>query len=270
MTAQYSVTAWTMVERLLNFTKSRTIYLFGPPGVGKTYAAYHFGRIERGVYAVTLTDETSSMELRGHYLFKGGDAIWHDGPFLRAMRDGARLVINEISNGNADVVAMLIPLLESVETCRLTIPEGETVTPAKGFHIVCTDNRSLNQMPEHFQDRFQTEIELPEMHPDALNSLSEIMRTVAKQTIGDADRHISVRGWKTLAEFTPEFGLEDACKLVFGPDRGQQVSDAIKIATCEEKGIELGESYSDTCSCEDCEMARTEMADKGVNFNASE
>src|SRR5437667_8947398 len=109
---------WVLVIRVLE-SLIRTIYIFGPTGVGKTYAAFNFGRVQNGFYSVTLTEETSAAELRGHFIVKGGDAVWHDGPFIRAMREGKRLVLNEISNANADVLAMLFPILESWETAQL-------------------------------------------------------------------------------------------------------------------------------------------------------
>jgi MoxR-like ATPase len=232
---KFTTDPWTIIEQLLSFIGLRTLYLHGPPGVGKTYAGYHYGRIQRGVYAVTLTDETSAAELRGHFIFKGGDAVWHDGPFVRAMREGARLVINEISNASADVLALLFPVLESFETARLTLPSGETVTPSEGFHVVATDNRSPEQLPEALQDRFMAYVELTTMHPRALDTISDELREIARQTIGDGDRMISARGWKHLQELSNAFEMHDACRLAFGMERGHMIADAITLAREKKK-----------------------------------
>ena len=40
-----------------------------------------------------LTEDTAAAELRGHFLPRGKELIWHDGPFTAAMRQGARLVV---------------------------------------------------------------------------------------------------------------------------------------------------------------------------------
>jgi SpoVK/Ycf46/Vps4 family AAA+-type ATPase len=219
-----------MIEKALESKTIRTLYAFGPPGSGKTWAAYHIGRVEKGFYAITITDETSAAELRGHFIFKGGDAIWHDGPFVRAMREGKRLVINEITNASADVLALLNPILEGEDTSMLTLPSGETISPAPGFHVIATDNRKPELLPECLQDRFDGYIEVTETNPAAYAVLSKELRPIAEQKIGDGDRRISARGWIALDKLRGEFGLHDACRLVFGPERGRMVNDAIALA----------------------------------------
>jgi hypothetical protein len=146
------------------------------------------------------------------------------------MREGCRLVINEISNASADVLALLFPVLESFETARLTLPSGKTVTPSDGFHVIATDNRSPDQLPEALQDRFMAYVELKEMHPNALNSLREDLREIAAQTIGDGDRFISARGWKHLQTLSEIFSMPDSCRLAFGMERGLMISDALTLA----------------------------------------
>ena len=62
---------WAFIETVLGSTEVRTVYLYGPPGIGKTFSAYHAGRVDDGVYAITLTEDTPAAELRGHYLPRG-------------------------------------------------------------------------------------------------------------------------------------------------------------------------------------------------------
>jgi hypothetical protein len=221
---------WIRVERALQLALVRTAYIWGPPGIGKTYAAFTCGRVENGFYTVTLTIDTSAAELRGHYLFKGGDAIWHDGPFVRAMREGKRLVINEISNASADVMALLYPVLESPETARLTLPTGETVSPADGFHVVVTDNSPPDRLPEALQDRFVVYLRVTVPHPDALAGLGAELREVAQAGLSiDDDRRISARRWYNLQALASALGLHEACLMTFGPERGQMLYDAIRM-----------------------------------------
>jgi midasin (ATPase involved in ribosome maturation) len=138
---------WARVIRALASSSIDRIFLFGPPGVGKTWCAYHHGRIGNGVYAVTLTPETPASELRGNYMPRGGELIWVDGPVVRAMRDGVRLVLNEIQHAADDVFRFLHPILEQPATARITLPTSETVCPAPGFSVVATDNSPPEDLP---------------------------------------------------------------------------------------------------------------------------
>ena len=222
---------WPLIERALSCELLGRIYLFGPPGVGKTYAAYVYGRTERDVYACTLTQETPAAELRGTYLPQGETLAWHDGPVVRAMKRGARLVLNELSHASDDALAFLHPVLEHSETARVTLPTGETVRPAAGFHVVVTDNLPPASLTPALRDRFDALIEVAEPHPSALARLTEPIREAARRSFAlGEERRVSVRSWLTLDRLRPVLGLEDACLVVFGGERGTQIFDALVLA----------------------------------------
>lgn len=225
---------WALVIRVLASRAIHRVYLFGPPGVGKTWWAYHHGRIEKGVYAVTLTPETPASELRGSYMPRGGEFLWVDGPVIRAMREGARLVINELLHAGDDVFSFLYPILEQPATARITLPTGETVRPAPGFNVIATDNSPPEDLPTALRDRFDAVIEIRDPHPDALERLSPRLREVARRGFAlDDERRVSLRGWLVLDLLQQEFGLQDACRIVFGSERGCQIHDAVVLASGE-------------------------------------
>jgi MoxR-like ATPase len=222
---------WELIERVLASFVLGRIYLWGRPGIGKTWAAYHKGRIGRGVYAITLTQEMPASELRGQFMPKGGEFVWQDGPVVRAMREGARLVINEPSHSSEDVIAFLYPILEMPETARITLPTSETVRPAPGFHVVLTDNCPPDDLPPALRDRFDATLEATEPHPEALAALSEPLREVARRSFAlEDERRLSLRGVVVLDKLRVELGLADACLVVFGAERGSQILDAIRLA----------------------------------------
>ena len=146
--------------------------MWGPPGCGKTYAAYSIG-VRGGLYALTLTENTPAAEIRGHYLPKGDGMTWHHGPATKAMLEGARLVINELTHGSADVLSIMHPLLENPDTARLTLPTGETVRPAPGFQLIATDNLPPEELPEALRDRFDSILHVREPHPAAIAQLDD-------------------------------------------------------------------------------------------------
>jgi MoxR-like ATPase len=227
---------WQLCVDVLEWEGVRVVYVYGPPGVGKTYAGYHFGCVESGFYALTITPETSAAQLCGHYIFKGNDVVWHDGPFTLAMREGKRLVLNEVSNANPDVQAQLMPTLESPETAQLTLHSGETVRPADGFNVVLTDNLPPDRLPEALQDRFVAIVRVSEPHPDSLAGLDPDFRELAEAALKIADdRRITARRWTNLQLLARKHGLSKGCLLAFGPERGQMVFDAIRLALARKK-----------------------------------
>lgn len=155
---------------------------------------------------------------------KGDRFEWQDGPFIDAMRRGARVVINEIAHASHDVLAILHPILESRKTAQLTLPNLETVSPAEGFQVICTDNLPINELPEALRDRFTSVLHVDRPHPDALASLSEDLREAALRTFDlESERAVSVRGWLSVQAFEKVLGRQNACRAVFGRERGEQI-----------------------------------------------
>ncbi len=219
---------WVLVERVLSSELIRSVYLYGPPGIGKSYCAYYKGRIGQGVYACTLTEETPAAELRGCWFPSGDGFVWHNGPIACAMLEGARVVLNELSHASDDVLAFLFPIIESPETARITLPTNETISPAPGFSVIVTDNLPPDDLPPALQDRFETVLEVTEPHPEAVERLSPDLRKLALRSFAlENDRRVSLRGWLMLERLRPEFGLEDSCLVVFGAERGSQIHDAL-------------------------------------------
>lgn len=235
-----SCDSWALAEHVLADPLVRTAYFYGPPGIGKTYGAYRLGRVAAGVYPVTLTPETPASELVGHYIPCGDGLSWRDGPFARALRAGGRLVINEITHASSDVLAVLYPVLESIETAQLMLATGETLTPGAGFHVVATDNEPPWSLPLALQDRFESTLHLDSPHPAALAAIDADLQDAALRTmqLGD-ERRVTMRRWFAICRMRTHHGLERACQIVLGGERGGQLFDAVQLAL-EHRGAEHG------------------------------
>lgn len=222
---------WAMVDMLLEH--ARTSLLYGPSGTGKSYAGHsQIGLKSRKVYSVTLTEDTAAVELRGHYVLAGsGEYRWQDGPALKAWREGARLVINELNHAGPDVTSFLLNCLDSKETARLTLPNGETLRPHPNFQAVATMNGEPDDLLTALRDRFPARLKITAPNPQGIARLSPDLRKAAQGTVcaDDPNRQISLRTWLAFDEFRPKMGAETAAYVVFG-ERGREILTSLSIA----------------------------------------
>jgi len=221
---------WDVAEAVLSV--SRRVLLRGKPGTGKTYTAVNCGlQKNQKVYQITMTPETPMAEIRGHFIQKGGDFIWHDGPAMVAWDEGARLVINEIDRASEDVHSFLYAIMDDPEFAETTLPTGEVRKPKKGFQIVATMNGEPDDLPDALQDRLPVDILITDLHPDALERLPEDLREPALNTTlaKSEERNISIRMWMEFANLREK--IEDpliAAQAVFG-DKAPAALTALKI-----------------------------------------
>lgn len=208
---------WKVAEAVLG--SSRRVLLRGKPGTGKTYTAVHSGLAEgQKVYQLTMTPDTPMAEVRGHFIQKGGEFPWHDGPAMRAWDEGARLVINEIDRASDDVLSFLYVIMDDPEFAETTLPNGEVRRPAEGFQVVCTMNGEIEDLPDALQDRLPVEIHITEMHPNAVKRLPQDLREAAKNSsfAPSDERSISIRMWMEYASLRDKIDPNVAAYAVFG------------------------------------------------------
>jgi MoxR-like ATPase len=219
---------WDLVSKVI--PNSRTVLLYGPPGTGKSFAAHNADLSSGQLFSITMTPETPSAELRGHYIPQGSQFVWQDGPAIKAWRFGGRLVINEIDHAGGDALSFLLSCLDSPETACLTLPTGEMVRPAKDFRAVATMNGSPDDLPSALRDRFPVCLEVDAVHPSALETLPHDLRNAALgSALAESDRRISIRAWQCFASLRASIGAEAAASAIFAK-RAKDVLDSLKIA----------------------------------------
>jgi hypothetical protein len=220
---------WNSIEGILKVHPR--VLLWGPPGTGKTTAAVNVD--EPRTLVTTVTEETPAAELRGHYIPKGNEFIWHDGIAISAWREGLRLVINEPDRSSSDVLTFLYAISDDPSIAKFTLPTGETVRPDEKFQVVLTMNGDPTMLPAALRDRFSVSLHVTEPHPMAIQSLPEDLRSAARGSFvpWDTERSLSIRQWKEFAALRDRLGpdeLNTAAWGVFG-DRATDILNTLKL-----------------------------------------
>ncbi|XP_029162996.1 midasin-like [Nylanderia fulva] len=149
---------------------SKPILLEGSPGVGKTSLVSALAKAAgQTLLRINLSDQTDVSDLFGADLpvegGKGGEFAWRDGPFLRALRAGYWILLDELNLASQSV-------LEGLNACfdhrgEIYIPElGKTFLVKPGTRLFGCQN-PLRQggarrgLPKSFLNRFtQVSIEM--------------------------------------------------------------------------------------------------------------
>lgn len=233
---------WALAQAMIR-SGAKRILLYGPPGVGKSFTPWKEAQsMNAHFHSVTLTDMTPMAELRGHFVIKGMDTVWHDGILMRAWRDskGARTicVLNEIDHVGADAESFLHNFLDDPEMARVYLPTGEELTPGPNMQVIATMNGEPSDLAEALNDRFTVKVEIKEPHPEALASLPESLREFARRMIIDPPKNeerMSLRAFMDFVALTkdgdPTKGsITQAARAMFAK-RGDDVVQALKVAT---------------------------------------
>lgn len=247
------------MEQMLEFMSQpdagvQNLMVIGPPGTGKSHAAIHHA-LRPGTYArnVTLTDDMPSVELRGHYVLtvdpdsKREHFVWMDGAAIEAMREGSRLVINEVGHAGPDMLSFIMAITDNRESIRITLPNqvsdgrggfiNEVVTPAPGYHVIATMNEPLDTLPMALRDRFPIVIMVDDVAPGALLSLPETMRSIARQSALNqkGNERVSMRKWIAYAALLSKMEPKQALEFIMPPYQYDKtvtkaVSTALKMS----------------------------------------
>lgn len=212
------------------------IYIDGPPGIGKTYAAMQLADNKNKVVQVTLNEDLMVQELLGHYIPKGNVFVWHDGPVAHAIRGGGILVLNEIQRASSAVQDMFLGVLDNREVCKIALPTNEILTPSEDFKVIATSNSPIDVLDSALIDRFEAVISVRHPHPNLVKRLNEVFEglgRVVEDSYKDIKRAVSPRKALTFAYLVNEKKLnqDDAVALAFGETRRADINSLIRLKT---------------------------------------
>ena len=132
---------WGSYSDLVKIIKSEMFYptyISGLSGNGKTFMVEQAAaKLNREFIRVQINPETDEDDLLGGFRLINGETVFSKGPVLKAMENGAILLLDEIDRATNKIMC-LQGILEGKPV--LVKKTGETISPAAGFNVIATAN----------------------------------------------------------------------------------------------------------------------------------
>lgn len=116
-----------------------SLMLLGPTGSGKSSLIEQYAaRMRRKVYRADCHGRMEMTDLIGSKTLVNGNMQWVDGPLIRAMREGAIFVAEEVNSLHPSSFIGMHAIMEGKP--YEIVDTGEWVKPAPGFRFAATGN----------------------------------------------------------------------------------------------------------------------------------
>ena len=130
--------SYTDIMKIIKSEMFYPTYISGLSGNGKTFMVEQAcAKAGREFIRVQINPETDEDDLLGGFRLINGETVFCKGPVLKAMENGAILLLDEIDRATNKIMC-LQGVLEGKPV--LVKKTGETVEPAKGFNVIATAN----------------------------------------------------------------------------------------------------------------------------------
>ena len=213
-----SYVPWGSFSDLKNIIASTSffpVYVYGPSGNGKTMMVEQAcANTKRQYIRVNISPETCEDDLIGGWRLKDGNTVFEKGPVIKAMEDGAILLLDEIDRAGAgNKLLCLQSILEGKSI--LLKKTGETIFPQSGFNVIATANTAgrgsedgkysgASVIDEAFLERFPIAIDQP--WPSKAIETKIILRTMTTEDCLDEDFADKLVTWSKIIRATHDSG----------------------------------------------------------------
>ena len=152
------------IDRLSQNKSVTSIYIFSPPGLGKTVMGGYLARCYKCPYQIiNCVNSMIDLDLLGSQVLIGDETIWQDGPIpsiIRAANDYKMgiLIINELNALSVNAQMALNPLLDKQQGVVLTQNNNEFVGMEEYAHLLIIasmnpDVLGINDLQDSVRDR---------------------------------------------------------------------------------------------------------------------
>ena len=221
---------WKILEKIMK-AGARRVYIWGKPGLGKTFMAKRLLQkiTNKEPVEVTLFEDAVAQELLGHYVPVGNKFQWRFNSVGLAVAENRPLVVNELHRASQSVQDAFLSILD--DPARLTTPEGSA--ECEELYVIATANEGPECLDPAIYDRFDIKVEVKEPPKEVLEIIDKEVKglglTVANSYKDDSDI-VSVRDALTIVKLVRNgIELEEAISVVIGEKHAETVVSAIRL-----------------------------------------
>jgi len=269
---------WGSFHDIVKIIKSEMfypVYVSGLSGNGKTFMVEQAAaKLGREFIRVQINPETDEDDLLGGFRLINGETVFSKGPVLKAMENGAILLLDEIDRATNKIMC-LQGILEGKPV--LVKKTGEVVQAAKGFNVIATANTkgkgsedgrftAASIIDEAFLERFT--ISIDQKFPSLAIEKKIVMKHMSKYVSNDSATEDFADKLVTWADIIRKTFYDDGVDEVISTRRLCHIVQTYSIFSDKSKAIDLCISRFD----EDTKAAFLDLyskVDSGeeVNFN---
>jgi hypothetical protein len=235
--------AYSDVTKIIKSEMFYPVYISGLSGNGKTFMVEQAAaKLNREFIRVQINPETDEDDLIGGFRLINGETVFSKGPVLKAMENGAILLLDEIDRATNKIMC-LQGILEGKPV--LVKKTGETVTPAPGFNVIATANTKgkgsddgrfigTNILNEAFLERFAITMEQPYASPAVETKI--VLGAMKKYGVEDVEFAKNLVTWADVIRKTY---YEGAVAEIISTRRLDHIAKAFAIFGDKMQSIEL-------------------------------
>ena len=237
---------WGAFSDIVKIVKSNMFYptyISGLSGNGKTFMVEQAcAKVGKEFIRVQINPETDEDDLLGGFRLINGETVFSKGPVLKAMENGAILLLDEIDRATNKIMC-LQGILEGKPV--LVKKTGEVVTPAKGFNVIATANTkgkgsedgrftAASIIDDAFLERFT--ISVDQQFPSLNIEKKIVLKHMAKFDAIDSDFADKLVTWADIIRKT---FYDDGVDEVISTRRLCHIVQTFSIFNKRDKAIDL-------------------------------
>jgi|TARA_Y100000015_G_scaffold42669_1_gene50640 hypothetical protein len=237
---------WGAFSDIVKIVKSNMFYptyISGLSGNGKTFMVEQAcAKVGKEFIRVQINPETDEDDLLGGFRLINGETVFSKGPVLKAMENGAILLLDEIDRATNKIMC-LQGILEGKPV--LVKKTGEVVQPAEGFNVIATANTkgkgsedgrftAASIIDDAFLERFT--ISVDQQFPSLNIEKKIVLKHMAKFDAIDSDFADKLVTWADIIRKT---FYDDGVDEVISTRRLCHIVQTFSIFNKRDKAIDL-------------------------------